>query len=225
MIAGGDWFHGRWLVALEHGRGVTSLREMRNLGEVLDWKELGVLVIDIPIGLPERGSRSCDTLARGAIRPRGSSLFPAPIRPVLNATTHKEACRIFESIEGKRCSIQAFSIYSIIAGVDRHISPEIQGRIREGHPELSFAYMNGGVGLAYAKSKPEGQQKRIELLEPHFPGLRGHIARLRQRRATIDLLDAFSMLWTARRVRAGEAISIPDRPEYDSRGLRMEIVV
>jgi len=192
---------------------------------VLDWKELGVLVIDIPIGLPERGSRSCDTLARGAIRPRGSSLFPAPIRPVLNATTHKEACRIFESIEGKRCSIQAFSIYSIIAGVDRHISPEIQGRIREGHPELSFAYMNGGVGLAYAKSKPEGQQKRIELLEPHFPGLRGHIARLRQRRATIDLLDAFSMLWTARRVRAGEAISIPDRPEYDSRGLRMEMVV
>jgi hypothetical protein len=32
------------------------------------------------------------------------------------------------------------------------------------------------------------------------------------------------MLWTARRLRAGEAISIPELHEYDSRGLRMEMV-
>jgi predicted RNase H-like nuclease len=224
MIAGADWFQGRWLTALEHTPGETSLREVSDFGEVLGWNELEVLVVDIPIGLPERGSRSCDTLARRAIRPRGSSVFPAPIRPVLDAPTHEEACRIFESLEGKRCSIQAFGIYSTIAGVDRYMSPTIQERVREGHPELSFAHMNGDVGLAYAKGKPDGQQARMDLLEPHFPELRGHIASLGPRRAIIDLLDAFSMLWTARRVRSGESISIPEQPEYDSRGLRMEMV-
>jgi predicted RNase H-like nuclease len=224
MITGADWFQGKWLIALEHTPGKTSLREVSDFGEVLGWKELEVLVIDIPIGLPERGSRSCDTLARRVLRPRGSSVFPAPIRPTLNASTHEEACRISESIEGKRCSLQAFGIYSMIAMVDRRMSPEVQQRVRVGHPELSFAHMNGGAGLAYAKGKHEGQQRRIDLLEPHFPELRGHIAGLRQRRATIDLLDAFAMLWTARRVMKGEALTIPEHPEYDSRGLWMEMV-
>ncbi len=42
--------------------------------------------------------------------------------------------------------------------------------------------------------------------------------------AGINFLDAFSMLWTGRRARAGEAILIPGQLEYDSRGLRMEMV-
>ena len=40
----------------------------------------------------------------------------------------------------------------------------------------------------------------------------------------IDFLDAFAMLWSARRVKGGEAISIPERPQHGSRGLRMEMV-
>jgi predicted RNase H-like nuclease len=38
----------------------------------------GVIAIDIPIGLPEKGARSCDREARRLLgRPRGSSVFPA----------------------------------------------------------------------------------------------------------------------------------------------------
>lgn len=32
------------------------------------------------------------------------------------------------------------------------------------------------------------------------------------------------MLWTARRVRAGESISVPEHAEYYDRGLHMEMV-
>ncbi len=224
MIAGADWFQGKWLAAVDSGGGQTTVRQLADFSDFLSWKGLDLLVIDVPIGLPERGARSCDSLARRAIRPRGSSVFPAPIRPILNAATHEEACRISESMEGKRCSIQAFGIYSVVAGVDRCMSPKVQERVREGHPELSFAHMNGGSGLSTSKKGAAGQQRRVGLLEPHFPEIRANLAAIRPRSASGDLLDAFAMLWIARRVRSGEAISIPKRPEYDSRGLRMEMV-
>jgi predicted RNase H-like nuclease len=224
MIAGADWFEGKWLAVVAAADGQTEVRQVCAFSDFLEWADLQLLVIDIPIGLPERGSRACEPLARQVVRPRASSVFPAPIRPVLNASTHEEACRILNTIDGKRCSIQAFSIYRIIAAVDSHMSPALQDRVREGHPELSFAYMNGGSGLKHSKHTPEGQRGRVALLEQHFPDLEACISALPQSRAAIDLLDAFSMLWTARRIISGQALSVPEVPEYDSRGLRMEMV-
>jgi predicted RNase H-like nuclease len=40
-----------------------------------------------------------------------------------------------------------------------------------------------------------------------------------------DLLDAFAALWTAERVAAGLAVTLPTDPPLDACGLRMEIVV
>jgi hypothetical protein len=31
MIAGAGWFHGKWLIAIENTRGVSSLREVRGV--------------------------------------------------------------------------------------------------------------------------------------------------------------------------------------------------
>ena len=225
MIAGADWFQGSWLVVMDGDDGRETVRKAVDFSDFLKWPDLALLVIDVPIGLPDRGPRSCDTQARKIVKPRGSSVFPAPIRPALNARTHEEACRIWESTEGKGCSVQAFGIFPIVAGVDRQMTPQLQARIREGHPELSFACMNGGSGLKHSKHTPEGQQMRIKLLEPDFPTLRVYIAALKSRRAVVDMLDAFAMLWTARRVRAGLAAAVPDKPEYDTHGLRMEMVV
>lgn len=223
MIAGADWFEGRWLAVMEDPEGI-NVRLVPEFSDFLEWPSLELLVIDIPIGLPDCGARQCDRQARRAIRPRGSSVFPAPIRPVLKAGSQIEASQIRYSVEGKRCSAQAFGIYPIIGSVDRHMSPDLQMRIREGHPELSFACMNGGSGLRWPKRHPEGYWERRDLLNPHFHDLQKTIASLRPQSAVIDLLDALSMLWTARRVRSGKANSIPDPPEYDSRGLRMEMV-
>ena len=224
MIAGADWFEGCWIVVLEASEGGLSLRRVPQFADLLTLDALETLVIDTPIGLVEQGARSCDPVARRFVRPRHNSVFTAPIRPLLSAASYEEACRVRREIEGKGCSKQAYAIYPIIASVDQHISPHIQTRVREGHPELSFAHMNGGRGLSHYKGAPEGQAARIALLEPHFPEVGRLAASMRPRSAAVDLLDAFAMLWTARRVRSGEAVSIPDPPEYDSRGLRMEMV-
>src|SRR5437868_733580 len=73
-------------------------------------EEFAVLAIDIPIGLPESGSRECDVIARKYIQPRGSSVFPAPMRATLAATTYVEACECSRASSGKSLSQQAFAI-------------------------------------------------------------------------------------------------------------------
>jgi predicted RNase H-like nuclease len=45
-----------------------------------------VIAVDIPIGLTEVGARACDEHARSELgQPRGSSVFPAPLRAVFAA--------------------------------------------------------------------------------------------------------------------------------------------
>lgn len=66
-----------------------------------------VLGVDIPIGLADEGARHCDKEARRVLgQPRASSVFPAPIRPVLAAECWEEACTIRERAAGKRMSKQ-----------------------------------------------------------------------------------------------------------------------
>ncbi len=49
-----------------------------------------VYAIDIPIGLTDSGPRQCDIQARRLLGARrGTSVFPAPIRPVLNVEKSK----------------------------------------------------------------------------------------------------------------------------------------
>jgi len=52
---------------------------------------LRVVAIDIPIGLSEKGPRQADHLARMALGPRRSSVFPTPVRAVLGARSWKAA--------------------------------------------------------------------------------------------------------------------------------------
>ncbi len=69
-------------------------------------------------------------------------------------------------------SIQSWGILPKIRDVDAHLTPVDQSRIREGHPEVSFALMNGGHALTEHKSTRAGREARLTLLELHFPGIR-----------------------------------------------------
>ena len=67
------------------------------------------------------------------------------------------------------------------------------------------------------------------LIDAAWPNARANLlASLRQRisdelYALDDLNDAFAALWTARRILLGQAQRIPDEPDIDARGLRMEM--
>ena len=84
---------------------------------------LDIVAVDIPIGLNEgyeAGGRFCDRQARKCLRGRASSVFPAPVRPVLAASSREEACTLSRASapHGKAISKQTFAILPKIREVD-----------------------------------------------------------------------------------------------------------
>jgi predicted RNase H-like nuclease len=159
MLAGVDGYRKRWVAALDSGDGATCLELVDTFAEFVDRSELRRIIIDVPIGLPEYGARSCDRLARAMIGPRKNSVFPAPIRPMLDAASYKDACDRCYRVDGKRCSRQIFNILPLIRSVNENMSPLQQDWVHEGHPEVSFTALGGQPMRSY-KAKPEGQKQR-----------------------------------------------------------------
>lgn len=187
--------------------------------------------IDIPIGIPDTGARSVDYAARALLgSPRASSVFPVPCRPTLAASTYAEACAINRraSGAGKAVSQQLFAMLPKMRAVDALLSPALQARVRECHPEVCFAVLAGrGRGLVHSKKTPQGEAERITLLSRFLPQLQiGAI------RATVgagadrdDIVDALVCLVTAHRIASGAATTLPHgRVPTDARGLRMEML-
>jgi predicted RNase H-like nuclease len=213
---------GGWVVVTGSQDGETTIDRAWNLAEVVAREDLQFVVIDVPIGLPARGPRACDLEARAMLgSPRSSSVFPAPIRPMLAARTYEEASGIRFQIEGKRISRQSFAIQSTIREADNLMTPVLQDRVVEGHPEVSFAAM-AGAGIAAPKRTPRGRQIRTELLSQHVPDLRLRIGEL-QAAIQGDAIDASALLWSARRLADGTAERLGDAAR-DDHGLRMEMV-
>jgi predicted RNase H-like nuclease len=190
---------------------VASLRE---LIARIDGNELSAVAIDIPIGLPERGSRRCDVEARRLLGPRRGSVFPAPVRGAVGCATWAEANARARAVDGRGLSRQVFNLFAKINEVDSLISPMRQRHVVEAHPELCFASMSGGP-LAHAKRTPAGRERRLELTGIAATPLPGA--------ALDDVLDAHAALWTARRVARGEETRLGNG-ERDGRGLLMQIV-
>jgi predicted RNase H-like nuclease len=191
-----------------------------------------IVGIDIPIGLPDVGARQCDVQARKLLGfPRSSSVFSAPIRPVLSARNYQEACDIRFRLEGKKMSKQAWFITPKIREVDDFLRENqlYRPRIREVHPEVSFSYLNGGgrfAGINAGKKTPEGHHIRQELLKTVFgEAIENALADKKQFGAQADdVLDAFVVLWSAKRILENECVIIPATREMDSVGFSMEIV-
>ncbi len=102
MIAGVDGFRGRWIAALDPGKGNTKLELIESFQTILGREDLSLIVIDVPIGLLHAGERECDRAARKLIGKRRSSVFPAPIRAMLDAETYEEACQKRYRVEKKK---------------------------------------------------------------------------------------------------------------------------
>ena len=167
-----------------------------------------VLGVDMPIGLAQSGPRACDVAARRLLGPRRSSVFPAPPRSLL-------ACRTWEDARG--ISKQTFHLLPKMAEVDDVMTPALQARVREVHPELGFARLAGGAPMAHPKRTLAGRLERLAAL-----GLHEVPARLRGAAAD-DVLDACAVATVARRLVTGEVDVLGDGA-VDERGLRMEIV-
>lgn len=214
-VAGVDGCRSGWVVVFrDQAEVVPTFAEV-----VAALPDDTIIAIDVPIGLEDRyapGGRECDRLARRLLgRVRGSSVFPAPPRPALGARAMGTA-----RARGWPVTLQALNILPKIEEVDAMMTPELQTRVFEAHPELCFLELNDGRPLLRNKRGRAGRDDRWALLE------RGGVVRpLRPRRgeAEDDLVDACAELWIAQRIARGHGVRVPDDPPRDGRGLRMEI--
>lgn len=224
MLAGVDGTKSGWIAAILREDGNTEVRIFPNFLSLKGDITLATIVIDIPIGLPDFGARACDQEARMRLgHPRGSSVFPAPIRSMLPARDWEDACRIRWEREGKKCSKQVAAFLHKIREVDGMMTAELQMRIREGHPEVSFFMMNREKPVNSKKKTRVGRLERLTLLVPSFPDIETNLEG-RPKAVWVDILDAYACLWTAKRIANNESNLFPHDRMLDSRGLIMEIV-
>lgn len=188
-------------------------------------KDAAVIAVDIPIGL-NRGPRQCDVEARKLLKWKHPAVFPAPDPRLVHAATYGEASVLSRELTGKGLSVQTFALFPKIADVNEAMTPEMQGRIFEVHPEVSFWAM-AGEPMRHPKRKAEGIEERRRQLQKAL-GIdiwtRAEAAHLVKPAKADDVLDAIAAAWTAQRLIEGEAVHLPAEPEVDERGLRMEIV-
>ena len=234
-MLGVDGCKGGWYAVRQDARtGAIEARICESFAALLAWAPAPAIVaVDMPIGLSSTGFRACDAEARKRLKwPRSASVFQTPVRQTLGIGEYREACARNREATGKGISQQAFNILRKIAEVDTALrdSPRDASRVFEVHPELAFMQLQveqGGeaMGLIEGKAKEPGHAKRKALLAPVFgaplqTALDERIARHVQKD---DVLDAFAVLWSARRIAAGSAVRLPDEEPRDSAGLPMVI--
>lgn len=187
-------------------------------------RRCAAVAVDIPIGLTEGPEpRPPDIEARRVLGQRASSVFPAPVRPAMQARTYEKACTISLRVSGRKMSKQSFALIDKIRQADRVMTPELQERVVEVHPEVSFWALNGGQAMAHKKKSAAGKQERLQLLTRVFQDGLASVA-VPAGAGRDDLLDACVAAWTAWRLAHGRAERLPSDPPVDARGLRMAIV-
>lgn len=190
------------------------------------------ILIDIPIGLPDRGQRECDVQARSLLGTRGVSVFPAPIRPVVEAVvdgslSYEDANELSKAKADTGLQKQAWNITPKIAEVDELCRTDEAARetIAECHPELAFAALNGWFPIALSKSSDRGRRARLFVVDSHLPDASAAYDRAIERTyrkdvARDDVVDALCLLAAGRY----DLRSVPADPPIDATGLAMQIL-
>ena len=226
-IAGIDGCPLAWFVVLiDTESKQTQFEVVGDLAEFYDRHRPEVVAIDIPIGLTESGPRACDLAARKLLKGRSSCVFPAPIRPALEALDRGSAHSISIAIHGKGVPAQAFGIYPKIREVDELLQAQanLQTVFYEVHPELSFYAWNEDQVVLHPKKSAPGFMHRLGLVQGEFGEAAFEIPRAMFGRTKVsddDILDAYAALWTAVRIREGRARGCPEEQSFDSVGLPM----
>ena len=180
-----------------------------------------VIGIDIPVGLPDSGRRTCDLAARTVLGPARSSVFLTPVRGVLAATTYPEANALCRTLTGLGLSKQTWNILDRIRDVDDALGQPPDPRLVEVHPELSFRTLDARVSAG--KKSVAGAGQRIRALS-RWIDVAEALAALPPGPGLDDALDALVAAWSAARWAQGVAREMPQvRGERDARGRPMLI--
>ena len=192
-----------------------------------------IIAVDMPIGLPDTigpGGRGPEKAARAHLGARQSSVFTVPSRAAVYEPEYRAACAAAESTSQppKKVSKQCYYLFPKIREIDALMTPGLEARVFEVHPELAFWRLNGEAAMSLPKkiksrANPDGLDQRRDLLVAR--GLPQDFLDQRPPRGCgrDDLLDAAANSLIAERIFLGRAKPFPVDFRRDERGLRMAI--
>jgi predicted RNase H-like nuclease len=183
-----------------------------------------IAMVDMPIGLPSEGTRTCDLEARDLLGKDCSRVFLGVRRGLLQFEESDHAtANSWAKSNGKGISVQLFNLTRKLAEVDHFMSPEPQETVRETHPELVFWRLNGGQPVPRKKTMAGLEIRRQLIRQQGIPEIDHWLDRkpLGNYAKPDDVLDACAAAIVARQPKP--EFRVPKEPEIDERGLRMEI--
>ena len=196
------------------------------------------ILIDIPIGLKESGplERKCDKDARKFLGPkRGCSVFRVPARKTAQYDGgYREASNTNFELTGKKISKQTYNICCKIREVDDFIEKtkpvfDITGIMHESHPEVVFKSL-AGTSLLYSKKTKKGFNERLDIVKICNNSIESFLDDIYKkfRKYEVqpdDILDAAVLAVAAQNIHINGRINrLPQEPEFDEKGIKMEIV-
>lgn len=232
-FAGIDSCPGGWAVVLIDAarKPIEFLIEKEFRDVVNNIHGTRLCLIDIPIGLKDvidKDERRCDIEIRRILSPRGSSVFRVLQRECVYARSYDKACKIAQ----RGIPPLSWAISKKVAQVDRVMVNDIslQRWIRETHPELCFKILNKNVTLSYSKKTEAGVNERLDIIERYSHRFLSFYKKVRglYRKKILsdsDIVDAAVCAISACLCDSDGIKTYPKVPEFDSKGLRMEIVV
>jgi len=212
-----------WLLASAKLRGATFAPEeamlFQTFREVLDVRpSFAIVVVNVPIGYLDGSTteqRTCDRDAQVLLGDHAREVRDAPTRSLL-----------FERAIGEDGTfVDVDFLYERYRDVAQEISPSNQRVVYEGNPALSFYQLNGNQSLLWSSDSEDGRNERQTVLELKIPGIRRVLESAVADVTQSELHNAAALLWTARRVYGHSATRLPSDGEWDSEGLRMELVM
>lgn len=173
-----------------------------------------VVAVMAPIGLYKRWiekGRRADREAR--------SLVGWPHLGAISSPPGRE-----DLAEGERAvgDISSRRLRSAITEVDAEMQPYRQRSVYAVHSELSFYQLNEDKPPVYSKQSAAGLAERIDMLSRRMQGVDRVLGTEIEGINDRHLIDGAVALWTARRIKAKAAQRLPEDPEWDDEGLRME---
>jgi predicted RNase H-like nuclease len=235
-VAGADGCKAGWATVLRNlsKPGDVRLEIFPEFVDLLGFVPLlSVIAVDMPIGLPDLippEGRGPEKAARKHLGMRQSSVFTVPSRAAVYENDYRQACAtaLRTSEPARKVSKQCFYLFPKIREIDALMTPELETRVFEVHPELAFWRLNGEREMCLPKkvksrANPEGLDQRRDLLVSK--GLPQDFLDQKPPKGCgrDDLLDAAANSLIAERILQGCAEPFPKKYRRDGKGLRMAI--